>query len=140
MRNSLTLTAVLLLASTVAADIIHYKDGRRLEGQILEHTASKLTVKTSFGTIDVDMDKVSRIEERATPQEVLLEKRAGLADDDAPALYQLALWASHKKLRRESRDLMRAVLAADPAHAGANEAVGRVRMDDRWLEPAEVEA
>lgn len=139
-RTLFLLIAVAALAWPASADIIHYTDGRQLEGVIVARTADVLTVETSFGTIDVPLSKVASIEEKLTPRQELEQQRAGIANDDAPALFVLAQWAADQKLRKESRALMAEVLAADPDHEGANLALGRVQVDGRWFEPDEVQA
>ena len=136
---ALALAALLIAAPGVAADIIHYKDGRKLEGVILERSSTEVKVETSFGTIKIEMSKIARIEERLTPVQQLEQQRAQIADDDAPALFQLALWAEEQDLRKPARKLFREVVAADPDHRGANEKLGRVEVDGVWMEPDEVE-
>jgi ABC-type sugar transport system ATPase subunit len=69
------LLALALLAVPAAADIIHYKHGRMLEGRIVSRTATELTVETEFGTIKVPMSKVASIEEK------LLEPKLAILDE-----------------------------------------------------------
>jgi hypothetical protein len=130
----------LFLGEPARADVIHYKDGRKVEGRILARTATELTVETEFGTIKVALAKVSRIEERATPKEELASRRAALRADDVDGLFELALWARDAGLALERDALLREVLAASPEHQLANELLGRVHVDDRWMDPAEVDA
>lgn len=129
-----------LLALPARADVIHYKDGRQVEGRIVARTASELTLETDFGTIKVALSKVARIEERATPREALAARRKALRDDDAEGLFLLALEARDAGLQPESLGLLREVVAAAPQHRLANELLGRVEVDGRWMDPAEVEA
>lgn len=135
-----TLVLLLLFASTLCADIIHYKDGRKLEGVIVERSATAVKIDTDFGTISVEMSKISSIEEKLTPAQELADRRAKVPDDDARAIYQLAMWADEHDLRRESKALLLEVLAADPSHRDANEKLGRVEVDGVWLEPGEVDS
>jgi hypothetical protein len=137
---SAALALLALLGAGARADVIHYKDGRRLEGRITARTATELTVQTDFGAIRVPLSKVERIEEKATPREELATRRAALRDDDAQGLLELAAWAGEAGLAAERLALLREVVRADPLHVEANTALGRVRVDGRWLEPAEVEA
>ncbi len=139
-RTAAALLALALLGPAAAADIIHYKDGRKLEGVITARTATEITVDTAFGTITVELSKIARIEEKTTPAQELAKRRAEIADDDAPALFQLAEWASEQDLRREARKLWREVIDADPGHRQANERLGRVEVEGVWMEPDEVDA
>ncbi len=134
------LALLALLAAGARADVIHYKDGRRLEGRITARTSTELTVQTDFGTIKVPLSKVERIEEKATPREELETRRKALADDDAEGLLALAEWAGEAGLVAERLALLREVVRTEPGHVEANTLLGRVRVDGRWLEPAEVEA
>ncbi|MFT7465172.1 MAG: hypothetical protein ACI9EF_003536 [Pseudohongiellaceae bacterium] len=130
---------LLLLSGSVSADIIHYKDGRTLEGVILERSSTEITVETSFGTIDVPLSKIDHIEEKLTLAQELAAQRATIADDDANSLYLLALWAKDNKLRKQHRALLDEVLTADPQHVQANSDLGRVELDGRWFDPEDLE-
>ena len=130
---------LLFLATTLSADIIHYKDGRKLEGVILQRTADVVKIDTKFGTISVETAKIARIEESLTPAQELAQRRAQVADGNAEAIFQLALWADEHSLRQESKALLLEVIAADPSHTRANERLGRVEVDGTWLEPGEVD-
>jgi hypothetical protein len=85
--------ALAMLATPALADVIHYKDGRQLEGRIVSRTASELTVETDFGTIKVPLSKIDHIEEKRTPREELEARRAAIPADDEEARFELALWA-----------------------------------------------
>ena len=139
MSRLLICVVMTLICGSVRADIIHYTDGRKLEGVILERTSSQITVETSFGTIDVPLSKIDHIEEKLTLAQELAQQRASVDDGDAEALYQLALWAEENKLRKEHKSLLNEVLSADPQHPGANSDMGRVEVDGQWYEPAELE-
>lgn len=129
-----------LFPGAAAADVVHYKDGRTLEGEILERTAQAVKVKTAFGTITVELSKIDHIETKLTPAQELAARRSATRDDDAAALFALADWAGEHGLRTERTALLREVIAADPQHPGANEALGRVLVEGTWLDPADVEA
>jgi hypothetical protein len=135
----LSLLTLLLWVSSIHADIIHYKDGRKLEGVIVERSDELLKVQTSFGTIDVPMSKVSRIEQKLTPEQELAERRATLSDDDAASLWILASWADEQRLRKEYKALVQEVLAADPEHEQANLSLGKLKTDGRWFTPQELD-
>ncbi len=129
-----------LAAPAARADIIHFKDGRRLEGRIVARTATELTVESSFGTLKVDLAKIARIEEKRTPAEEVEARRAALRDDDVDGLLELSDWAAEQGLTKHRQALLRDVLAVDPEHPLANELLGRVRLDGRWMDPDELAA
>ncbi len=133
------LTVVVLLSCLARADVIHYKDGRTLEGTISARTATDITVTTEFGKVVVPLSKVARIEEKRTAAQEFAARRADVPAGDAAALFELALWARDNGLVADSRALLREVIALVPDHSLANESLGRVKVGDRWLDPAEVE-
>jgi hypothetical protein len=132
--------AVMLLAETASADIIHYKDGRTVEGRILERTATHITVDTEFGKLKIALSKVERIEEKITPAEELAALRANIPEGDAAALFELAVWARDASLDRDYRRLLLEVIELAPGHTLANEALGRVKIDGLWMAPEDVAA
>ncbi len=140
-RGALTLALILgSLVAPAAADIVHLKDGRALEGEIVERSSTRLTIKTDFGKIKIDMSDVARIEEKRTPEQELAAKRAAISDDDAAGLFDLAIWARDADLNRPMRALLLEVVAADSQHALANEMLGNIKVDGRWLPPDQVDA
>ncbi len=61
----ISLVAILVLvASTVYADVIHFKSGRKMEGKIIEETKDKITLKTDYATLTFDRDGIASIERK----------------------------------------------------------------------------
>ncbi|HLG42665.1 MAG TPA: tetratricopeptide repeat protein [Planctomycetota bacterium] len=54
----------MLAAATAFADIIHLKDGRTIEGRVIEEGFSYVRIETDKGEIEVDRDEVERIERK----------------------------------------------------------------------------
>jgi len=50
------------LGSLALGDIIHTKDGSKIEGEILSESGDNVVVKTSFGKIEIPKDKIQKIE------------------------------------------------------------------------------
>lgn len=128
-----------LLALPAGADVIHLKNGGSIEGTILAENASEVKVRTIGGVRSIPRASIVRIERKATPAEEFANRRAELAARDVEGRYELALFAREHKLRKEERELYDEILAIDPQHAGANEAVGNVEYDGEWMTPAEAE-
>ena len=126
-----------LLAGAAVADIIHLKNGRQLEGQILSEEGGKLKVKTVAGVVEIARADVARIEVKKTPAQEYGERLAALAPDDAEGYYQLALYCRENGLKKEEKELYAKVLGIDGQHAGANAAVGNVEYEGEWMTPAE---
>ncbi|MCU0725012.1 MAG: hypothetical protein MUE73_04355 [Planctomycetes bacterium] len=129
--------AVVLTAAAARADIIWLKGGGKLEGVVVADTGTQLKVRTAAGEIAVDKSKVDRIEKKATPTQEVEEKLKALDPDDAEGHFELALYCRKHGLRKQEADLYRKVLAIDDQHPGANQAVGNVEHDGRWMTPAE---
>jgi hypothetical protein len=129
----------LLLAVVPAhADILHLKDGRKLEGKILEETSTQVKIRLRFGgPMTVSRREIERIEKVKLPEDIIAEKLAALDPADADAHWQLAQEAKKKRLRKQFKSLREKVLSIDPEHEGANLDLGRVRHDGRWMTPEE---
>lgn len=61
----MSLTAILMLVvSTVYADVIHFKSGRKMEGKIIRETKNKITLKTDYATLTFARDGIASIERK----------------------------------------------------------------------------
>lgn len=61
------------------------------------------------------------------------------AKDDVAAILQVADWAKQHELQTEWRRLMQRVLQLAPSNDVANQAVGNVKHDGRWMSPEKAE-
>ncbi len=52
---------LVLVASTVYADVIHFKSGRKMEGKIIEETKDKITLKTDYAILTFDRNRITSI-------------------------------------------------------------------------------
>lgn len=139
----LSLLMLLIVTSSAAslrADVVRFKDGRELAGEIVEETEEHVRIKSDLGTIKIERSRIASIEYVRTPRQELAERRAALADDDVAALFDLGIWAEEQSLAKEARALFEEVVALAPDHTFANEKLGHVRVDGRWLPPEEVDA
>jgi len=150
------LAAIALLSAVSNADVLHLKNGGRLEGVLVKETASRLTLDVGMGQLSVPKSSVLRIERK---DGALAEYRARLASvqgGDAAGYANLARFAAENGLRGESRLMWSRVLSLEPgnveAHlalghvlaggvyveeAEANRAQGLVQFEGRWMTPAE---
>ena len=69
-----------------------------------------------------------------------LRSKEAAAKKDPEALFAVAKWAAEKALTADSKRLYEAVLKAKPDHAGANEALGNVRVEGKWMPKKDAEA
>ena len=134
MRRCLILACLLALAPTFAhADEVFLKGGGRLSGRILSRTATSIEVEVGPGTITVPMSSVIRVEERRSVLHEYHERADGLRADDRDGWLRLAKWSSSQDLNTQARQAYTRVLALDPDQADANLALGRMRLDGRWV-------
>lgn len=61
------LLSVLTFWASVAADVVHFTDGRTAEGTIVQTTETTLTLETSAGRVDYPMANVDYVERTAAP-------------------------------------------------------------------------
>ncbi len=136
----LTILLVLVAASSASADVIHLKSGQKIEGKILTDSGSTISVQTKFGSMTIERSKIESIEYQRLPKEEV-KARLVAAGTDAAKLYEVALYAEAQKLKKEHKEILEQVVAHDPNHLGAREALGHVSFDGQWFAtPEEVEA
>lgn len=129
------LTCALAIAYPARADIVLLKDGRRVEGTVVQETSTKVVVKTSLGELTFERSNVKSIEKGLTRKQEFAkrEKEAESAAD----FYELGLWAKSKKLKREAKRCMVKATELDPKHAEAHQYLGHVQYRGTWMTPEE---
>ncbi|MFG0320178.1 MAG: hypothetical protein ACF8XB_23095 [Planctomycetota bacterium JB042] len=135
----LALALLGVLASSVAADVVHLKNGGKLHGEILSDDGAFVEVKTKFGVQKIAKADVKEIERKRTPAQEIDDRLGSLAADDADGVFALAVLAEERRLRKRHRELLDRVLEIDPEHDGANRALGRVKYKGTWVRPEERE-
>lgn len=125
--------ALALLSCAASADEVYLKGGGRVSGRILQRTATSVAVDVGAGTITVPASRVERIEEGRSALDVYYERAGALDPKDREGWAALGRWASDQGLAAQSREAYRRVLAVDPADAAANQALGNVQVNGRWM-------
>ncbi len=126
-------TLVVVLAFAALADVIHLKDGSKVEGEVVAETEDTITVKTLHGTVELSRSRIKNIEKKKLPQEVYRERLATIAANDAEGHYLLALWSKEKGLEQEYAAELRKVIEINPDHAAARRRLGYKREGDKWV-------
>jgi hypothetical protein len=131
-RGALLLLAV-LPAVAASADEVYLKSGGQFSGRITSRTDTFVEMDIGAGKIGVPMSSVLRIEEgRSALQEY--EDRAGrLAPGDLEGWTALAEWAADHGLGTQASEAWHRVLNVSPDDVRANAALGRVKMNGRWM-------
>lgn len=127
-----TALGCILLTAVARADVVVLKDGRQIEGTVIEQTDQRVVIQTRFGINEFSAAEVERVDRKATPQEEFKSRRAS-AEGDAKALYELYLWAQGNGLKGEAKRVLRDVIEIDPDHENARKLLGYVRHDGEWM-------
>jgi hypothetical protein len=138
MRHAVTIACLLALLPVVAgADDVILKGGGKISGRILSRTDKAVEVDVGAGTITVPMTSVVRIDQKRSALDDYYDRAGQLRADDVAGWLQLGKWASSQGLGTQARTAFENVIAVDPANAEANQALGRVLMDGRWMSQEE---
>lgn len=128
----LSVTAISLLATHAAADIIRLRNGTTLDGQIIDDHGDTLRVRTTMGVSDIDKTHVLKIEPGEPPW-VRYEKQKAAAQDTAADQFQLAKWCTQNGLPNEAKTHLEKVISLDPEHVEARRLLGYVRDGGKWV-------
>ena len=129
--------AVLVFAGPALADVLIMKDGRRIEGIVLEETQAKVKIKTGLGVLEFERSKIESIERKQTKSQQFDERFE--AAKTADEFHELGLWAEGKRMRRQAKKAMRRAIEVDPDHIKARTWLGYVLYRDEWMTPEERE-
>jgi tetratricopeptide (TPR) repeat protein len=137
MRTPTILLAAVLLGTLATADEVFLKGGGRLSGRIVTRTPEKIEVDVGAGLIGVPASSVLKIEEGRSPLHDYDERARQLAPGDADGWVALAQWAEARGLGTQARQAYERALLASPNDPRANEALGNVLMEGRWVSEEE---
>lgn len=129
---------ILLFAAALplSADVVVLKNGSRFEGQVTE-ASDRVQIRMDSGNMSFPRESVSAVERKASPLDLLSEKRAALDAGDIEGHYGLARWAKREGLTVAATEEFETVVALDPDHAGAREALGYRLVDGQWMTETE---
>src|SRR5262245_48349621 len=133
MRTLIVGFGVALLPMAAAGDEIFLKSGGQLSGRIVSRTDSQIEVDVGAGRIGVPTSSVLRIEEGRSPLDEYDDRASRIPAGDADGWVALGEWASSRGLGSKAREAYGRALAASPLDPRANEALGNVLVDGRWL-------
>ena len=131
------LAVIALIAAPLLADDVYLRGGGRVTGEIVERSDDAVTVDIGGGTISVRTASIVRIEENVAPSQQYRERAAAISTGDAEAWRELARWARGEALATQASQAWSRVVAVLPDDEEANQALGRVRLDGRWVSEEE---
>jgi hypothetical protein len=124
---------LLALAAAASADEVLLKSGGQLSGRIVSRTATEISVDIGAGRITVPMSSVVRIDEGRSAFQEYEERARALGPADVPGWLALGAWASAHGLGTQAREAYERALLASPNDPSANQALGRVQLNGRWV-------
>jgi hypothetical protein len=130
---------LLLLAATgvATADQLVLKGGGTLSGVLVKQTPEAVTIDVALGRVTLPASRVERIVSGDSTLGEYRSRALGLRQDDAAGWLALGLWAQDAGLHAQASEAFRRVLAHDPGNAVAQQALGNVRLGERWVSPEE---
>lgn len=132
-RSTLFALLTLALAGQARADVITLRDGRTVEGAIVERGSTHLVVRHKLGEVAVERAQIVKVVEQDDPWDQLQRLRHELGNGTADERYRVAALARELGLDDEAKRAFLNVLRVDPDHPGARAALGHVRHEGRWL-------
>ena len=100
-----TAWALLLMAPLARADLVYLRNGRTVEGEVVEHTTARVALKLPGGKVVFPTSQVERVEKRQTYRQEFGERVRQTDMTDPLALDELSLWASSRGLGEEAQAL-----------------------------------
>lgn len=134
-RSAAAGLALCCLLFTATADVLHMKDGRTVDGQVVLETKTVVKIKTALGVLEFKTADIQRIERKKSAIQEYDERFAKAKT--AGEFHALGLWAEKQRMRRQAKRAMKKAVAVDAMHAEANLWLGNVLYDGRWMEPEE---
>ena len=136
-KNSLlsALLLALLVGAPAAsrADVVFLKSGGKMEGRIVQQTETSVEVDIGAGSLTFPMSSVDRIEKGHSQLDEFDDRAAALDPNDRDGWLELARWASRAGLGTQSKRAYQHVLKIDPNDPEANQAMGLVQVEGRWM-------
>lgn len=155
-----------LTVGSLSADVVHLKNGRSIEGIVLEESAVQVMIKLAYGEIGLPRSSILEVERGESALAEYLEQRDALVQYGASAAEWLALarWADGHGLGHSRREASLVAARLEPGLEGLAPLMRRhgyvfdpdlavwmpyeelmrrqgfVLSGDRWLSPAEAMA
>jgi hypothetical protein len=122
----------ILVSSPAAADVVHLKNGQRLEGVAVE-AGDEVAIRSAVGELRLPARLVDRIERGETLEDRAMRRLERLEANDVDGRLALAMELDQAGANTLSRRILDEVLVLDPDHPGARRGLGYVRCDGEWL-------
>lgn len=121
-------------------DVIHFKDGRKIEGVVISQDSKKVKFKTKYGTKEFLLSEIKDIEIKKTKEQEYEELLKQTDLTDVEAVLKLVNWCNQNKLESKSKKHLRDLIKLDPENDTAREMLGYVKYEGKWYTPRELKA
>lgn len=129
-----TWIVIIALAAVPAfADDVYLRGGGQITGEIVEETDDYVKVDIGGGTITAKRSSIVGIEESVSPLQEYRLRAAEIPNGDVEAWRELARWASNRTLSSQAWKAYSEVLRILPDDPESNKALGRVKLDGKWV-------
>jgi hypothetical protein len=122
-----------LVPAALFADEVYLKGAGTITGRIVEQTADVVKVDVGGGIMGVPMSNVERIVKGRSALDDYDDRARKLGPDDVAGWKKLGAWASQQGLSAQSQAAYKKVLAVAPDDTEANEAMGLVKLNGKWV-------
>ncbi len=129
--------ALVLVVSGAGADEVYLKGGGHVSGRIVQRTATVIEVDVGAGRVTVPANRVERVVESRSALEEYQDRASRLDPRDTAGWRALGRWASDHALATQAREAYQRVVAIAPDDPEANDALGRVQVNGRWMSEEE---
>lgn len=124
---------LLVAPAALLADEVHLKDAGTITGRIVEQTATTVRVDVGGGVMGVPMDRVEKIVKGRCALDDYEDRVKKLGPNDVAGWKKAGRFASEAGLTAQAREAYGRVLKLAPNDPQANEAMGLVNLDGRWV-------
>ncbi len=111
------------LKEPTAVDVIHFNDGRKVEGTVIQQTPEHVRVKSRFGVVTIPSADVKNVV-KGGGAAVEFPDKLKAAGRSTPQLVLLLDWCRDKGLRLEKEYVAYRILTVDAAHERSRRELG----------------
>ncbi len=118
-------------------DVIHLKEGAKVEGRILRENDQEVVILTSTGEIAIARERIRKIDRCPWAVDVFEKMWSQVDRKDEKALLELLDWCldpdrAHQ-LRAQARKVARRIVRLDKDNEKARKVLGQVKYKNRWV-------
>lgn len=106
------------LKETTAVDVVHFKDGRKVTGQVLEQTEQVVKIKAKLGSMTIPAADVAKVE-RGKGAGLEFPAQLAAAPKTAEGMSKLLAWCQTQGLKLEAEYVGVLLLQYDPLNEAA---------------------